>query len=461
MASVRDSRVLTVLEADVGSLPLTPEDFYVLSRVDGKATADEVIAATGLGRVQAEAILRRLLELGAVGTTRPGANPTANNGLSSGARAIDSRTAALRENAQARRMRTLRAQMAGSRTVSPSTRGATASTEPSRHDVGAPEPGAPIDPPHVAVDDPRIELDIALSVDVQRHALALIDGVGQADPFTLLGITPIDDRKAVQRAYHATSRLFHPDRYFGKSLGGFAPRLSSLFEAITEAYESLLDDKRRGDLVEAVIRSQQPPPPSASTSTASRAAVAATDVVDERDARRRRAREQFERGNVERQAGRPGAAASLFRLAMELDSDDESYKQAWKTCLDEARRIRGARSFAVALRHVEIGQLAEAAHFFLDAAEADPSPVYLAEAAAAVADNEPHRARELALRALDALGKAPDLALPDKGRVHMCTAIAFLGGGQVHTARQQAQLASELIADDPRLCALLNSPKLT
>ncbi|TPV92293.1 MAG: hypothetical protein B7733_26615 [Myxococcales bacterium FL481] len=451
----RDSRVLAVVHHDVGSLPLRPQDFFVLSRIDGETTAEDVIAATGLARVEAEAILARLEQIGAVACRGTGPSP-ARRGPSSPVadRPHASESARLRESAQIRRMRMLRAQMAVGRAVE-------VVREPEPVEVVA---GAEVEPRLAEADDRRIEPGIALPVEIQRHALALLDDLGRIDPFALLGITPIDERKSVQRAYHAASRRFHPDRYYGKPLGSFVPRLTTLFEAMTEAYESLLDDRRRADLVAALRRRRSVPRQLDSgvrRAPSPPAEAAASRGGEDAKLALARAREQYARGQVERDAGRPGAAASLFRLALELDPDNQSYRRCWKSCLEEARRQRASRSFAAAQRHLEIGQAAEAAHFLLDAAEADPTPIHLAEAAAAVAETEPHRARELAMRALDAQARSSDIAPADRGRVHMCSAIAFLGGGQVHTARQQARLAAELIADDPRLCAFLNSSKLS
>ena len=463
MASVRDARVVTVLETGVGKLPLTPEDFFVLSRVDGVATADEVIASTGLGRAEAEEILRRLVDLGAVGMRETNARgtPSSRGGSLPGSRS------GLRQSAQQRRLRMLRAQMDGARGSASSNERSPAPPTPVVDET--PAPGSAADYPMVAADDARLEPSCALPVDTQRNTLALMDRLGDLDPFALLGITPVDDRKLVQRAYHFASRRFHPDRYFGRELGGFAPRLTSLFEAISEAYDSLLDNKRRATLVAAAVECENVKRAAATV----RAGASATNlarpasepgggtVVQSREAR---ATEHYERGVAERDGKRPGAAASLFRLAMELDPANSAYQTAWRSSLDEARQIRAARSFAAARRHVEVGQLAEAAHFFLDAAEADPTPVHLAEAAAALDQSDPHRARELAMRALDVMAKASGskaTSAGDRGRVHLCCAIAFLGGGQVHTARQQAQLAAELVVDDPRLEVLLNSPKLT
>lgn len=51
---------------DIRSLPLTAIDGFVFSRIDGRSSNLEIVAMTGLAREQVQAILERLVELGAV-----------------------------------------------------------------------------------------------------------------------------------------------------------------------------------------------------------------------------------------------------------------------------------------------------------------------------------------------------------------------------------------------------------
>ncbi|MDW8282098.1 MAG: DnaJ domain-containing protein, partial [Myxococcales bacterium] len=66
-----------------------------------------------------------------------------------------------------------------------------------------------------------------------------------ADAFTLLGVTPADDKKAIQRAYFKLSKEFHPDRFFRKQLGPYRQRVAIVFQALTQARDILIDDERR------------------------------------------------------------------------------------------------------------------------------------------------------------------------------------------------------------------------
>jgi tetratricopeptide (TPR) repeat protein len=47
------------------------------------------------------------------------------------------------------------------------------------------------------------------------------------------------DRRALKARYYEVVNLYHPDRYFGRSLGNFKPKLERIFQRVTEAYDVL------------------------------------------------------------------------------------------------------------------------------------------------------------------------------------------------------------------------------
>jgi tetratricopeptide (TPR) repeat protein len=99
------------------------------------------------------------------------------------------------------------------------------------------------DPLHEAVD---------LDLDRKREILAREALLGR-DDWTVLGLKPGATAEAVKLAYFDASRVFHPDRYYGKNLGSFRSRLERIFQRLSEAHETLTEALRRA-----------PPPPSSS-----------------------------------------------------------------------------------------------------------------------------------------------------------------------------------------------------
>jgi curved DNA-binding protein CbpA len=185
---------------DLRSLPLTPEDAFVLSRVDGSASEDDIALATGLDPGVVKQALEKLAGLGALryGTETP---KVATPPLS------PPRTSS------------------GTFHIGPiiETRSDSSDTHPA-----------------AALYDPR-ELDELVDVtpELKRRILDTYYRLEQVSHYDLLGVEARADKKAIKAAYFELVNYFHPDRYFGKKLGTFKPKLERLFTRVTEAHDTL------------------------------------------------------------------------------------------------------------------------------------------------------------------------------------------------------------------------------
>jgi hypothetical protein len=103
--------------------------------------------------------------------------------------------------------------------------------------------------------DPLTEA-VDLEPDRKREILAREALLGR-DDWTVLGLKPGANAEAVKLAYFEASRVFHPDRYYGKNLGSFRARLERIFQRLSEAHETLTEALRRA-----------PPPPAAGSTHA-------------------------------------------------------------------------------------------------------------------------------------------------------------------------------------------------
>ena len=184
------------MKANVG-----PDEYFLLSRIDGVQTLRDVMLATGLPVERAVAIVIKLRSLGAL--LLPG------------------------------------------ETVPPPA--ATAATPVKR-------PTAELD---VSLPDPTAEELRALSEDnvldaaTRRRILALGRLVEARDPWALLGVPQGSNYQALKRAYFKLSKNIHPDRFYGKQLGSFRERLSTVFEATSRAYERLTSGDARPSRIAA------------------------------------------------------------------------------------------------------------------------------------------------------------------------------------------------------------------
>lgn len=107
-------------------------------------------------------------------------------------------------------------------------------------------PSAQATPPSAKATPPSAEArPAALTPDQQQRIDAFHSSLESRDAFELLEIGRDADERAVKRAYFKLSKEFHPDRYFGKELGDYRERLTKIFRALKAAFELLSDSERR------------------------------------------------------------------------------------------------------------------------------------------------------------------------------------------------------------------------
>lgn len=483
----RTARVELVPQVRPETLPLGPQEYFVLSRIEGRPTVAEILGGSGLGAAPTEAILERLLALGAVrmGAAAP-APPRPRVP-----------TQELRAQAQDRRRRVLQQQLLAGRRPTPVP--AEGEAEPPPPAVpAAPEPAEIDDEPPVrtvapvAADDPRLDASLGLPVEEQRRLLALEDRLADVDPFTLLGLRPTHDLKVIRDAFRDASRRFHPDAHRGRELGRFRALLGTLFARAKAAHDALGREEIRAPYVEAIEaeraeRRQRRERERAEQQAALAAAEAERQRREQAEQTERRLARQAQRSERERERMAAALEAKLaehlqaavdaeamenyaraansYRLALELRPDDAAIKARWESARAIARRRRGKEAFARACTLVEVGHVAEAMTFFLEAAEADPTLEHLARAADAVREHDPARARNLAMEALRMLGEEESGPAPPRPAVvadlRLMIGRAFLAAGQRESAIEQARLVQRLRPGDPHARALLNSAKVT
>jgi len=460
-------------------LDLTPQDYFVLSRVDAPVKVTDLVRACGLPATEAEAIVRKLLEGGALESCEPRrAGSTAPS------------RAALRTAAATRKRRALASAIAGVRAPvsdSPPLEQPVASAR--RQPPGAPDEGPAegeadermerIERKCVATSDDRIDPGVPISVERQRWILAMADGHEEMSQFEILGILPTHDVKAIRRAYHETSRVLHPDAYHGRDLGPFRSLLVSLFREAKASYAELRREDVRAPWVDRRIehearvrRAEEAEEAEAREAREAAAAARRTERTRVRAQRKRdtlRTKMQAEANSMLSAAeaaekdGNLAKAANLYLLATRADPGNEELEAKWASVRRIAREKRGADAYAKAQQGLEMGQLAEALPWLLEAAEASPTAEHLAHAAFSVRQGDPNAARDLAMRALEALrmleSSGKKVRSSDGARLRVWIGHAFLAASQVSTATAQAEQAARLRPDDAEVRALLKACK--
>jgi hypothetical protein len=187
--------------ADLTTHRLTPIEGFVLSRVDGTLSYEEICLVSGIGNEPTLAILRRLrrdkLILGPndpVPTPAPAPAPTPVAGVP-----VVSAPPADRDR------RSLLERL---------------------------DDGTPVS---------SVELDAApdLPDELKARIIRLHRRLRKLSPHEMLGLAKDPGRNDVKRAYYAASKELHPDRYFGKELGPFREMLGDIFAKLTDAFQKL------------------------------------------------------------------------------------------------------------------------------------------------------------------------------------------------------------------------------
>jgi DnaJ-domain-containing protein 1 len=212
---------------DFTHLKLTPTEGFILSRVDGRASYDEVCRMSSLGREETLAILRKLksekLILGP-GETAPPSAPRRTQ------------RAMRRSPSPDFHPKTPPPVMVTDEMLRQAQEKSRGKADP---DQAAPisalerlDDGGPVDPSDL-VDGPD------LSDETKKRILRLHRRMRRLSPHELLGVAKDADGAAIKRAFGIASKELHPDRYFGKNLGRFREKLAKIFNRITEAVQEL------------------------------------------------------------------------------------------------------------------------------------------------------------------------------------------------------------------------------
>lgn len=229
------------LKAAVG-----PQEYFVLSRIDGLQTLRDVLLTTGLPVDRAISIVQRLRAIGAL--------------LIPGETAAPGAPAAAAAPAEPRRPAAPPAPPSRGSGPMPMIRPGAAPASPQGAQAAPRRAGHPPPPPETADPVPEHDLslsgatpaelaalreDVPLEDRTRRLVLAMARLADGRDPWALLGIAAGSDPRQLKRAYFKLSKEIHPDRYYGQRLGSFAERLPFVFEAMSRAYGRLTSPERR------------------------------------------------------------------------------------------------------------------------------------------------------------------------------------------------------------------------
>ncbi|MDJ0789054.1 MAG: DnaJ domain-containing protein [Myxococcota bacterium] len=408
----RDDRVPRLAAGiDAMSLALSPDEGFLLSRIDGH-TPMHVLHQMGLPAETVQEFLGQWIEEGWV--CFAGEESDASEEQSRG------------EGADA---------------------GSTTGSE-----EAAPPPPPVAETAPVADALPEIDEALDLTVEVQERVREL---AGRLDePYhQILGVDIDADARAVKKSYFALSKVFHPDRYFRRNLGPYEALIDRCFKRILEAYELLSDPIARKEVqreAKEAARSQADAKASESAQTLRKDPARMRRRLDQlsgqgrlRGERKRKAKTFFESGMAAFAKEKWLEAAGGVRLAIAFDPKNEVFRERFAEVQRKAHEELSKVAVARAEAALSLGDYGEAMTHFTDAVNYRPADAELQIRAARVAwqgVGELRAAKEMAMSACE--------LEPENGGYHRTLGQIYAAAGLDSNARRELKRALELDPGD-------------
>lgn len=323
---------------------------------------------------------------------------------------------------------------------------------------------------------PLEKAQVNLSADERTQIISAEKLTASYTHWELLGVDEVCEPAFLKQRWFAVSRLYHPDRFFGRELGGYQDRLDVIFQRVKDAYAILQDPQRRAEYAK-----KHSAPAVAQESVLTRSAdemralsnqpsqVEENEKAHRLEARRQQiltgrkrkknvqnaednqvfGRQLYETGLRELRGGDAEKAAKTFKMAVTYDPSIEEYKTLRDEVSRQAESDRSRRLAARAEDELDMGFAATAARRFAEAADLMPTMgSYSVRASQAfMAAGDVALAAEYADRAV--------AASPNRQEFRLAAAAAFQAAGQPEIAREHLVAVASLDAEDDRAKEML------
>lgn len=320
----------------------------------------------------------------------------------------------------------------------------------------------------------RAEVD--LTPDERTQVISAEKLVSSYTYWELLGIGADCDAARLKQSWFAVSRLYHPDRFFGRELGDYQERLDFIFQQVKAAYETLQDPVKKEEYLkmhaapkitdESVLTRSvdemralsNQPNRVAENEKAYRLEARRKEILSQRKRKKNIqnaednqvfGRKLYEEGLRELRSGDSESAAKTFQMAVTYDPSIDEYKTLRDEVSRQAETERSRRLAARAEDELDMGFAATAASRFAEASDLMPTMgSYAVRASQAyMAAGDVQMAAEYADRAV--------AGSPNRQEFRLAAAAAFQAAGQPDIAREHLMAVASLDAEDDRAKEML------
>lgn len=248
---------------------LTPFHWYLLSRVDGKTTLNELIGLSGQPREETITLIRNLIQLGCI--SLPNAKFRGSD---------------VSEDA-----------------------------ENLLSDLNWSKPSW-----NFSFDNDLLSANSALPLSLRKLILYYYEHLRTVSYYDILGVDPAASIDDIKGAYYRLTKLVHPDRWFRQNLGPFVDPLGAVFNWTNKAFQTVSNPRRRkryDRLLERGLVGPWQEDPGVSSSE--------KEEPEQKDSSNRMRRHAFfARGRKSLFRGELDEAIDNFRKAYQLDEDCEA-----------------------------------------------------------------------------------------------------------------------------------------
>lgn len=292
----------------------TPEEFFVLSRIDGTSTVEAICKTSGLGRQKTADSIAQLYRYGLINL--PQAPDTSSPSTS------EKSTDAGDDNAD----------------------------KPSLADRLRQR--FPIPFRDFEFDEELLAQSVELEDPFKKEVLFVHGQLDTVNHYELLGVSDDAKRRALRSAYFKLSKRYHPDRFYKKILGDYQAKIERIFQRVTKAYQTLSNRNKRKkyDATLARGREDHATPVAASTPAGHRSEP--REDLGQNRKRDMAYKVLVQRGDKALARGAVGAAIKEFQKALSLQRDEELALRIAQALLEQPDHLEDAIAFARAAQKI-------------------------------------------------------------------------------------------------------------
>lgn len=156
----------------------------------------------------------------------------------------------------------------------------------------------------------------------KAQVIAMAQKLDRIDYYRLLSVSPTASHGEIRAAYHAQSRLFHPDRFFNLPDSPFKQGIYAISKRVTEAYVTLRDPERRR-FYDHQLRDSE----GLNVRYTEQSEVQKKQNKQEETGKTEQGRRLYRQGMKELQAKNYVAAERTFKTALAYEPDNELFQK--------------------------------------------------------------------------------------------------------------------------------------